>query len=384
MLQSACELLSHIGVATAGLGCLYLLVASVAVLRFSHRRQSAFMRRPEPVTILKPLRNAEPDLLARLASFCRQDFGAPVQIICGIRNQGDPAVAVVQELAKSWPGVELNIDASNYGTNPKVSNLCSMFRLAAHDVLVIADSDIEVGPNYLASVVSELQAPGTGAVTCLYHGTSDGSFWSRQGALGINAHFLPNVVLALTFDLIRPCFGSTIALRRDTLERIGGIGSFADCLADDFAIGQAVRDAGYKVAIPSFSVGHACCDRSLSTLLARELRAARTIRSIEPLGYIGALIGHPFPLAVVAGLLAGVDAWPLALVALGCRGVLCLCVETAFEMARPSYILIPLRDLLSFAIHLAGLFGKTVSWHGSTYSITCDGRMIAQRDQPQP
>jgi ceramide glucosyltransferase len=384
MVQSASEILSHVCIAAAGLGCIYLLVTSVAVLRFPRRRPSAFMRRPEPVTILKPLRNAEPNLLARLASFCRQDFAAPMQIICGIRDQGDPAVAVVHELAKSWPGVELNIDASDYGANPKVSNLCGMIRLAAHDVVVIADSDIEVGPNYLASIVSELQAPGIGAVTCLYHGTSDGSFWSRLGALGINAHFLPNVVLALTFDLTRPCFGSTLALRRDTLERIGGIGSFADCLADDFAIGQAVRDAGYKVAIPSFSVGHACCDSSLATLLGHELRAARTIRSIEPLGYIGALIAHPFPFAVVAGLLGSADAWLLALVALGCRGVLCLCVETAFELARPNYILIPLRELLSFTIHLAGLFGKTVSWRGSTYSITCDGRMIAQRDQTQP
>jgi ceramide glucosyltransferase len=372
------ELLAKICMVVAGLGCVYLLVSCAAVMVFPvwHQKIPA---RPVPTTILKPLRGREPGLVQRLSSFCRQDYAAPVQVVCGVRWACDPAAESARKVAKACPQLELVVDSRGDGANPKVSNLANMLRLARHDVLVIADSDIEVRPDYLASVVSELNCPEVGAVTCLYHGVAMPGRWSHHASLAINTHFLPNAVTAVILGLARPCFGSTIAMHRATLARIGGLRAFADCLADDYAIGAAVRAAGYQVAMPRFSVGHACFHDRLQSLVTHELRTARTIRSIAPIGYRGAIITHPFALALCGALYEGGDALVLAVVAFACRVALCLCVEHAFGLARQPYRLIPMRDLLSFAVYVCGLFGGNVVWRGSRYRIAADGSLISDR-----
>jgi ceramide glucosyltransferase len=378
------DLLANLIVAVAALGCLYLLVGCIALSTFAARRRATACA-PVPVTILKPLHGAEPSLSRRLASFCRQDYAAPVQVICGVQDPADPAVAIARLLATSpeAPRFDLVIDARTHGSNPKISNLINMLPAARHDVLVMADSDMEVGPDYLARIVAELQRPGVGAVTCLYHGVPLSGRWSSHAALGINTHFLPNVVTALALRLAQPCFGSTIAISRSLLSRIGGLAAFADQLADDYEIGQAVRRAGHEVAIPAFTIGHACFHERLRGLLARELRAARTVRSIAPVGYSGAFVTHPFPLALAGALLGGEYALVVAAAALACRAVLCICAERAFRLPRQPYWLIPSRDLLSFGVYIWSFFGMRVQWRGSRYRVAADGSLLSDRREAQ-
>lgn len=367
----------------AGLGCLYLLVTAIVVLQFRRGGGALQPRNHEPVSILKPLHGLEPDLEHRLESYCRQNYTGAVQLVCGVLHRADDAIVAVKNLASRHPelSIKLSIDEREHGANRKVSNLGNMLPLAAHDLLVISDSDIEVGPDYLAGIIARLQRPGTGAVTCLYHGVAGPGTWSRMAALAINAHFLPNAITAIQFGLAKPCFGSTIVLRRDTLARIGGFPAFADCLADDYAIGEAIRSAGYKIAIPETSVGHVCFHDSLRSLLACELRAARTIKTIDPIGFLGAFIANPLPLALIAALSGGHDALLLAAIAIACRLVLCLCIEQAFGLQHQPLWLIPLRDLLSSAVYIASYFGTTVTWRDFNYRITPDGRLIADRNR---
>jgi ceramide glucosyltransferase len=273
------------------------------------------------------------------------------------------------------------IDARAHGSNPKISNLINMMAAAKHDVLVMADSDMEVGPDYLARIVAELQRPGVGAVTCVYHGVPLSGRWSTHAALGINSHFLPNVVTAVTLHLDRPCFGSTIAISRSLLSRIGGLSAFADQLADDYEIGEAVRAAGYEVAIPPFTLGHACFHERLRGLFARELRAARTVRGIAPLGYAGAFVTHPFPLALAGTLLGGEYGLVVAAAALACRFALCICAERAFQLPRQPYWLIPSRDLLSFGVYVWSFFGMRVQWRGLRYRVAADGSLLSDRPE---
>jgi ceramide glucosyltransferase len=371
---------SHFCDVLAGLGCLYLLVAAAVVLRLPEHRRAH--RKPiAPVTILKPLQGAEPNLAPRLRSFCNQAFEAPVEMICGTLNHSDLATHAVTEIAGSAARpVELKIDARERGSNRKISNLVNMQISAHNEILVVADSDIEVGPGYLEDVVAELERPEIGAVTCLYHGVAASGIWSRFAALAMNAHFLPTVVLALNFGLAEPCFGSTIAIRRSVLARIGGFEAFADYLADDYAIGDAVRSAGYGVAIPNFTVGHFCFDDSLATLFRHELRTARTIKSIDPLGYCGTVITHPFALALFAALIGGNDSLWLAAIAIACRTLLCRCVEHRFRLPPQPYELIPIRDLFSFAIFVSSFLGRTVSWRGYSYRVGSDGRLVPDRN----
>ena len=215
---------------------------------------------PAPgVSLLKPLYGDEPDLARNLRSFCRQDYDGPVQILFGVSRADDAAVATVERVLAEFPGrdVALVVDERRHGTNGKVSNLVNMAERARHPVLVFADSDMLVGPDYLARVVSALGAPGTGAVTCLYRGVAVPGVWSRLAVQWIDHHFLPNVVVGLALGLAKPCFGSTIALRRDTLTRIGGFAAFKEAFnkaaATRFGSGWAwlVQGKDGKLAVMS-------------------------------------------------------------------------------------------------------------------------------------
>jgi ceramide glucosyltransferase len=367
-------------VAAATIGCVYTVIAAALSLRFGQSYRQADDQSQTSITILKPLCGREPDLFARLTAFGHQRYDAPVQIVFGSQNRSDPAIDTVKGLQAARPdlAIDLAVDPRAYGTNRKVSNLINMAPLARNDVIVLSDSDIEVGPNYLSDVAAELQKPGIGAVTCLYHGVAGGGLWSRLSAMSINTYFLPNVVLARSLGLAQPCFGATIALRRETLEDIGGFNAFADCLADDYAVGEAVREAGYDVAIPPFSVGHVCFERTASELLRHQMRQSCTIRSIDPAGYAGAMITHPFALALIGALLGSPLGLLVAALAVVCRTALTVAIERAFDLPRHQYWLIPFRDLIAFTTFVSGFFGTTVSWRGSRYRVLSDGSVVQE------
>ncbi len=376
---AAAELAAWVGDAcslAAALGVVYLAVASFLILRFRSGRPAAPARCP-PASILVPLCGEDAELGERLRALCRQTYGAAVQLVCGVCDAADPAVGIVESVAaETNVRIDLKADARQHGGNRKISNLINMAPLAQAEFLAIIDSDILVGPNHLSDLASELERPGVGAVTCLYHGVGGAGLWSSLAALAINADFLPSVVVALGLGAARPCFGATIALRRRTLEAIGGLRAFADCLHDDYAIGERLRDAGYAIAIPHFSVAHVCREGTAQALFQNQLRAARTIRMISPRGYAGSIIAHPLAFAIPAALLNAPHASALLLLALAGRLVLCLSVERAFSLRRQTYWLLPFYDFLFLFVYAASFFGARVSWRGERYRLKSDGTLV--------
>ncbi len=373
------SIIASLCAAVASLGCLYLLAAIFIVL-LRKRKQKANPR-PEPVTLLKPLHGAEPRLAECLMSFCAQDYPGPVQIIFGLQDGGDPALAIAKDLQKKFPALDIGItvDASAHGANAKVSNLINMKASAKHDILIAADSDILAPPDYLEQVVALLQKPGAGAVSVLYYGESAGSMWSRLAAAWINTHFLPSVMVGTALGLAKPCFGSTIALNREALERIGGFEAFASQLADDYAIGAAARKAGFSVEIGPATVGHVCHEESLADLLRHQLRWARTVRSIDMPGYLGSFIAHPFGLALLGVAAGSPSCLALAVMAIGLRVGLCKAVERSFELSRQAYWMSPVTDLLAFGVFVWSFFGTSVTWKRASYTVFGDGRMAQSR-----
>jgi ceramide glucosyltransferase len=370
---------SDICLAGAFIGCLFMLVQAWFVVAFRDDKPDPPVA-PPPLTILKPLHGAEPGLPERLAAFCWQDYGGPVQVLCGTPDPASPAVAAIRALRRERPGkpIELHVDARTHGTNRKVSNLINMLPHVRHDTLVLSDSDIVVGSGYARAIAALLARPNVGTVTCLYHGISGGGLWERLSALAINLHFLPEAITAVSLGLTKPCFGSTIALRRSMLERIGGFAPFADELADDYAIGLAVRAAGYEVAIATFLVGHRCFESSMRQLVRHQVRVARTIKTIDPVGYAGSSITHPLPLALIGMLSGGAHAALVAVAALASRLALCRCVERRFDLPRESFWLIPLQDLIAFGVYVASFFGATVYWRGTEYRVASDGTLAEE------
>lgn len=377
-------LLSDIGwclAAIAMVGTAYTVLATILTTRFMRDPGSAAAQSPA-VSILKPLHQGEPDLSRNLETFFAQDYGGPIQIIFGVHDQEDPAVAVVRALQAKYPHRDTMIvaDAALYGANAKVSNLINMLPAARHDTLILSDSDIAVGRCWLTQVTQALARPGVGIVTCLYTGepAQDGhKLWSCLAAMGTSYTFLPNAVLGKSLGLAAPCFGSTIALKRETLEEVGGFRAFADQLADDYEMGRAVRSKGYALAIPAMGVGHTAAEDSFRDLFRHELRWTRTIRLVSPGGHLGSFVTHGFAFALLAAVLLSFNPVSLAFlaVALAARLFLKARIDGLFGTYAGPIWLLPLRDLLSFAVFLISLSGVTVHWRGTHFAVQASGAM---------
>jgi ceramide glucosyltransferase len=373
-----CEVMAIVLLGLSVIGCFYTLGAAAMTLCFE-RRDPPLPKHPEPVTILKPLCGNEPHLYERLRSFCTQHYPGPVQVVLGVQNLEDTALAPATRLAAVFPDrVDVSRQAKEYGSNRKVSNLVGMAKLARRDVIIVSDSDIEVGPDFLLKVIGELQRPEVSAVTCLYHGIPRSGIWSRLCAMVINTSFLPNVIAGLKLGLAQPCFGSTIAIRGKTLGKIGGFAAFANQLADDYAIGMAVRRLGLVISIPGFTVGHACHEDSLASLWHHELRWARTVRAVDPAGFAGTIITHPLVLALLGTAFARQGLW-LAAAALACEYALCLAVEHRFKLPPHAYWMIPFRDVLAFAVYVSSFAGRAVHWRDHVYHVSDGGALRTER-----
>jgi ceramide glucosyltransferase len=360
-------------------GGLYALLAVYFAGRFVRAGHKTAPVYP-PLSLLKPLHGDAASLEADLESFFSQDYPAPVQLVFGVHDKADTAVAVVERLRARYPKIQtvLVTEDRRRGSNPKISNLINMEAAALHDTVVISDSDIRVAPDYLRQVAATLAPAEVGAVSCLYTGWAAAGPASQLEAMGINYQFLPNVLVGMGLGMAAPCFGSTIAIKKPVLEKIGGLAAFADQLADDHEIGRAVRAKGWTVVFPAFAVRHACDETNLPGWLHHELRWMRTIRSVDPAGHFGSFITQPIPLALAGALLSGFTAFSsLALIlAFLARVALKARIDALFGGEKGPLWLLPLRDVLSFAAFLMSLSGGKVVWQNQPLHVRQGGALF--------
>jgi ceramide glucosyltransferase len=328
------------------------------------------------VTMLKPLYGPEPDLAAKLAGFLDQSHAGPIDMVCGVSRADDPALAAVPASAR------IVVDPARHGSNAKVSNLINMMREAHGDIVILSDSDMAVPRDYAARIVAALDAPGVGAVTLLYSGHGETNGWSRMAAAGISWGFLPSVMIGLATGLAKPCMGSTIAMRRATLDAIGGFERVKDLLADDNAIGMAVRALGLKVIVPPPIVTHGCTETSLAALAAHELRWNATVRMLDPAGYAGSIVTYPLVWGLIAS--AAGAGWWVPLAALLARLALAARIDAIVGRRTAPLWWLPARDLLSFGLYIGAFFTRRVDWRGARLHMARDGRMTAEPETRRP
>ena len=341
-----------------------------AALRFPRDSRAA----PMPsISILKPLYGLEPQLEENLASFCDQEYPR-FGVIFTACEAGDPALALAQRLRAERPHQEIAI-ASGAGArtlaNPKIENLAGAMPLATGEIIVVADSDMRAPPGYLEAIARTFEDARVGAVTTLYGARSTQALAARLGALYVNDEFTPSVLVATALQPLRYCLGATMGVRRSVLEEIGGIDALGATLADDYTLGALVSRRGYRVALAATIPLTLVWESTLGQLLARELRWARTIRSMRPLGYAGSVITIPLPFAVVTLLLWPNAAlgWGLFLLALGLRLVLHVTAHRRLRVpGRPQPWLVPLREMLSLTVWGLGLFGGVTRWRARDLS----------------
>ncbi len=363
----------------------YLLVAVYCVLSFGRRlsRPAATPKGRPGVTLYKPLCGTEYGMKENLLSFCRQDY-PDYQVVFGVSDADDPAISVVRGVISACPDVdaELVVNGGSNGNNPKVSNLINMDAVARHDILIISDSDMRVEADYVERVVAGFDSDRVGLVTCLYKGTPAPGLASHLGAMFINQWFTPSALIPALFGKMKHCFGATMAIMRDVLNEIGRLDAIAANLADDYTLGRLVREAGYEIRLADVVVENMVEEADLKALVLHELRWARTIRAVEPKGFLSTFLTDTVPLGLVLGgavFLAGHGwAWAAApvVLALSFRLLLHFATRATFPSQRPvPFWLIPVRDLLSFFVRLLCYTGGTVNWRNSVLSVGKGGKI---------
>jgi ceramide glucosyltransferase len=382
-MSSIHSLLSAIGLISLAVATGYALLALLAVLIWQLKDGAKTSGRLPPVTVLKPLCGAEPGLYENLRSFCQQDY-PEFQIVFGVRDRDDPALAVVTRLLAEFPSLAISVvvDPRQHGTNRKVSSLINMLARARHDVLVMADSDAYVGSDYLKSVTAPLLDRKVGLVTCIYHGEPTARIWSRLGAMYVNEWYMPSVLLARLFGHEGYASGQTLCIRRETLQGIGGLRAIADDLADDYRLGELVRGLGLRIVLSPYLLKAEHHEPTLDLLVQHEVRWMRTLRVLRPRSFSLIFFGFSLPLAVLGLLLCSMGSMPSMLVWTLFEVTVLSRVALHFAHRlrgdRPllaDFWLLPARDLLLCWVWWRTFFTSRITWRGSEFDVDAHGIM---------
>jgi ceramide glucosyltransferase len=375
--------------AVAGMG--YFLAAFVAARVFLAERRGALAAFAPGVSVLKSLKGLDPGMIEAFRSHCRQSYAGEYELLFGVASLNDSAVTDVLQLQAEFPerAIRLVECPERLGTNGKVSTLIQLAAHARYNFLLINDSDITVSPRYLERVmgcfVPAIVASGkafkqVGLVTALYRGRAHGTLASRLEALGIATDFQAGVLLSKWIEGgLHYGLGSTLTVRREALEKIGGLEVLVNHLADDYELGERVDAAGYHVALSSEVVETNVAAYGWRGFLDHQLRWSRTVRDSRPWGYAGLIFTHGLGWALINVVASGASLLSLWLLGLSFFLRLALAMTVGAEVlgdhqVLPNLWLLPLRDLVAMGVWVAGFAGNTIVWRGERFVLK-DGRL---------
>lgn len=365
-------------------GVLYCLLSLWAAVRFRASAKRALTCFTPGLSLLKPLCGLERGLERNLETFFQQDY-PNYELLFAVNDAADPAQQVLARLQRRYPHVPVTVVeavAPPY-PNAKVYSLEKMAARARWDLLVVSDSDVFVTPQYLRKVAEPFADQAVGVTTCVYRGVAGSSFWSRLEAIAMSTEFMSGVLVAWALEGMKFALGPTMAVRRSCLEAIGGFPAMGEYLADDFVLGQWAAQAGYRVVLSPYVLGHRVLEETFWTNFVHRLRWARSSRFSRPWGYLGQAFTHPVPFALLLLAVAAGSSFPLgvavpATVALGVLANLAVGWGVLGDRSLLRWCwLIPLQDLFSFAVWLGGFTGRCVRWRGRAFRVWRGGRFEA-------
>lgn len=335
-----------------------------------------------PVSILKPLKGIDDGLEENLASFAALDYG-DFQIVLGIADAGDPAVAVARRFRARHPEMDVRVvvGAPPLGRNPKVTNLAALSRQATHELLLISDSNVRVQPSYLRDTVAAYHQPGVGLVTNLFAGVGERSLGGLLENLQL-ATWVAGSVAAAQVVTGRACVvGKSMLFSRSLLDAHGGWPALADVLAEDYAFGAWVARQGLRTVTAPHVIHTVNASWSLQRFANRHLRWAQIRRRMSLPAWLGEPLTHPTPWLLAAAV-AGAPAFAVA-------GLIVKVLSDASLAHRlrgvgfslPALLLIPLKDLLITTLWLIGGFRRRIWWRGNVLWIGAGTRLL---EPPRP
>ncbi|MGA8493691.1 MAG: bacteriohopanetetrol glucosamine biosynthesis glycosyltransferase HpnI [Terriglobales bacterium] len=363
----------------------YYALCLWSAAKFLRERKAADrnVRPTQAVSVLKPLRGADPEMYECFRSHCLQDY-PEYEIIFGVSDANDPAIQLVEQLKAEFPrhAIRLMICPEKLGNNSKVSNLAQMVRQASYEYFLVNDSDIRVEPDYLRRVLAPLTNPKIGLMTCLYRGIANSSLGSGLESLGISTDFSAGVLVAQNIEHgMRFGLGSTLAFRRRDLQAIGGFEALVDYLADDYQLGSRIAALGLKVELSDVVVDTFLPRYTLRAFLDHQLRWARTLRDSRFWGYAGLGLTFGLPWGVLALILAKGAGWAWALFACTAvmRAVVAVVVGKSVLRDRQvmgSLVWIPVRDSIALLIWVVSFSGHKIVWRGDHFRLE-NGKLVS-------
>lgn len=360
-------------------GVFYLLLALVAIRSFSRVRDPELTTPPPTVSILKPVKGSDPGLYRSFASHCNQQYGGRYELLLGASETGEPLDAMAAQLMQEFPGSTVRVIAcpERLGLSGKVSTLEQMVPHALGEVLVINDADIRVGPLYLQRIAAHLAQPNVGLVTATYFAqvAERGSVWSKLEALGISTEFLPGILSARMLEHgVRFGLGGTLALRRETLDSIGGLQVLRNHVADDYELGARVYASGRKVALMREVVATTVPRYSFRSFAEHQLRWGRTVRDARPLQFFGSVTLHAVPWAIATVIATGASLPSLSLLSVVLFLRVLVALTAGVGMLRDGQVLrdiplLPVRDCFSLLLWVWTYASDEVVWRGERFRL---------------
>jgi ceramide glucosyltransferase len=350
-------------------------------------------RRPgftPPLTLLKPVHGAEPNLDAHLATFFEQDYPEYEILFCAA-SADDPGLATARQVAARYPRIPTKFLVTGGQPdyiNAKVASMELMEVQAAHQILVISDSDVRVTPDYLRAVAMPFADAKVGGMTCPYRGVAaEGGLWARLEAVGMSVEMTAGVLVARNLEGMQFVLGPTMAFRRDTIHSMGGFQVTADYCADDFVLGNETFKLGETVVLSHHAIDHMVINSTFGASMKHQVRWMKSTRFSRPKGHFGTALTFSMPfglLALFAGASAGHPALGISLLGWAVATRLAISIAVGGMVVRDRswfglLILYPLRDLMGFGFWVASYFGSTVLWRGRRFQLLPGGKMQSAR-----
>ncbi|MDB6040192.1 MAG: hypothetical protein JWM99_4033 [Verrucomicrobiales bacterium] len=335
------------------------------------------------VTLLKPLKGCDSETKSCLESWFCQDYTGPIQILFGVASATDPVCDIVNSLIVKHPQVDarLVICPKTLGANAKVSTLIQLESLACHSFVMVSDADVVVSTDFLGKMMAGFSSGDVGLVNCFYRLENPSTAAMQWEAIAVNADFWSQVLQGNMLKSMDFALGAVMAVRADYLQRIGGFSSLANYLADDYQLGHKIAATGARITICPAVAGCRADIMNWSQVWSHQLRWARTIRFCQPIPWFFSILSNAtlWPLAAIS-FLPNRSSFIIVAIALVLRVVTAL--HNQFRLTNGCrhllyFWLIPIKDLLQFALWAGSFLGSTVVWRGVTYRVLPGGKLLA-------